>query len=331
MKKQFLLVLTLMVCGCLVSCSDLPNVTWQPDLFSPIGKGRITLENVISANKLSFDFTANLPVPVSPVAAPVPAFGPVNTSAKTLDFNTPIVSVLIDSLKVTGTLTNPMPVAISAGAELVFRQPGNATPVFKFTLTQAVPANGKVDFSFLTTQVSLTPQFTCTIENISSPGSSAPVSFGGQPARLQLSFTLALIKVASLTIQNNISDYYETTNNFNAGIESKDEVTGKLILNLENSFPITLGVQAYLLDANKKVLDSLFTTPLVILPGTPQSPKAGSATVTADNIVKDLKTAAYLKVRSYYSTKGSAAPVTVTKDSKLDYQLTGDLKLTIKP
>jgi hypothetical protein len=331
MKKIHKLIVSCIAIIGLTACSDFQNLSWQPEFFSPLAKGKITLEDVVSSEELSYNFTANLPLVAPPVSSPYPAFGPLSTNANTLNFNSPVVSVLIDSLKISGSLTNPMPILISPGVELVFRKPGNATPVFKFTITQTIPAKSTINFSFIQTNIELTPQFTCTLENVSSPGSTTPVNFGSTQPRFQVSFQMDLIKVNSITIQNNVSDYYETTNDFDAGIDTQDDISGKLILNIKNSFPIALGLQAYLLDNNKKVLDSLFTPIFAIQSGTPQNPKTASATITADKVIKDLKTASFIKVRAYYTTTGSSAPVTVTKDSKLDFQLTGDLKLTVKP
>jgi hypothetical protein len=322
----------MMVFFCLTACSFYPNLTWKPDVFAPVAKGAITLEDAISTNNLTYSLTVTLPVSVPAGNVKVPPFGPVTSSTESLTLQTVVSEVVLDTLKVSAIITNPMPVAVSAGTEVVFRANLSGKELFRLTLSQPLAAGQTLTTTFSQTNITLTPSLTVTFENVSSPGSGTQtVNFNGSKPRLQANFTLGLVKVRSITINKNLSDFYEDESDFEIGLDAKDSIQGKLIINTLNGFPLNLALQGYLLDANKNVLDSLFSKPFVLPAGTPQNPVASTADITAIRIVRNLQKTKFLRTRAYYTTANKTGPTTITSDSRITYQLTGDLKIIVKP
>ncbi len=136
---------------------------------------------------------------------------------------------------------------------------------------------------------------------------------------------------------NNIT--FKDTVDINFGDLSYTENVNYGYLNLiaKNGYPLSMNVQAYLLDANNVLIDSLFLTPNTIDAGYTDanniviSPKTSTlkAPVNQDKIAK-LKSARKVYFIARFNTPNAPTPAQFYNTYTLDLNLTADFNYTIK-
>ena len=309
-----------------------PNLDWTPEVVAPLVKGSLSAEQQVSIADKEFFITAKFPVPAVVVVPPYAAFSNVSTPWSPLSFaGSPATRIGIDSLVVSGTILNNTPIKINAGAKILLRNQNATSNLVEILLANDILPGATATFSQSRKGGELLPNFEMSVANISSTGNNAPVFFTLMSG-LDITFRLNFLKISYFDIAPNTKASFDITSPFS--IDKKAEtsvVSGKLDVFLKNAIPLNLLTQAYLLDDNKVILDSLFATPLVIAAGNPTTPILSTSTVTTQRIITNLDKTRFLRFKAAYTTVGTVDTRITPNTNRIDFKVVGDLNILVKP
>ncbi|HBH05507.1 MAG TPA: hypothetical protein DDX92_02760 [Flavobacteriales bacterium] len=139
--------------------------------------------------------------------------------------------------------------------------------------------------------------------------------------------------ITSVLIMDTTEFTWDSTND-----ESINPIQGGLIwLNYKNFYPLEITAQAYLLDEQNEILDSLFLTPQSILPANIFSgnkvsvPYVGRISSTLNKArIQHLRNTKNLLIRTTFNTRPTGTTRTIYEDYKLDLRLVGDLSYEVR-
>lgn len=342
-KKRLLNLRLLIIIGLLggfISACSLGNnnqdvtLDWQPEILAPLIKGDMgvlqqpDIQNVdfsitIPSSALGLDaFSGTVPI--------VPAFGPIDSIKRyhtVTDASNNLIfeSVEIDSVTASSSFTNPFPVPLSAGMRIVFRNQGETTALITHTTTNDIAPNATYTFSELSLNVSLSANLEIALENVNSSGGSN-VDFNSI-SDLTMAINLKISEVRAIVLAPNVSASFETTDDFNLGLGNEAEnIEGSLIIKHNNQTPVNLNVQAYFLAEDQTtVLDSLFPTSSVVIPGDTSSER-----VSSTSLLNNLRNAKYLKFSTGFNTNGFTSNVRIDSATNYRFQIIADVKVKLK-
>ena len=336
MKKKYTInvIFSAFLLAFLSACSQYPNLEWKPEVVSPLVKGSLSAEQQFNIVNQAFFISARLPVPPVVVVPPYAAFNNVSTPWSPLSYaGSPATLIGIDSLVVSGTIVNNTPIKINAGAKILIRNVGEITNLIEIPLTQDILPGKNAAFSQTKVGGVLYPNFEMGVANISSTGNTTPVAFGPTNG-LDISFKMNFLKISYFDIAPNIKGSLDITNPF--AIDQKPETTvasGKLDVFIKNAIPLNMVMQAYLLDENKVLLDSLFASPLAIAAATerPLTPTTSTSNTSTQRIINNLDKTRFLRFKASYNTLGKTFNTRITPSiNRLDFKVIGDLVMLIK-
>ena len=331
-KSTFNAIFSIILLGFLSACSKYPNLDWQPEVVSPLVKGSLSAEQQFSIVNQSFFISAKLPVPPVVVVPPYAAFNNVSTPWSPLSYaDSPATRIGIDSLVVSGTILNNTPIKINAGAKILIRNQNATVNLLEIPLANDLLPNTSTTFSQVKVGGELLPNFEMSVVNISSTGNNTPVVFL-PTSGLDITFKMNFLKISYFDISPNKKGAFDITNDFS--IDNKSEtsvVSGKLDFFAKSAIPLNLVVQAYFLDDNKVVLDSLFSTPLAIAAGSPATPIVSQSTITTQRIISKLDNTRFLRFKAAYATVGTVDTRITPATNRLDFKVIGDLNILVKP
>ncbi len=319
--------------GFLGACSQYPNLDWKPEVVSPLVKGSLSAEQQFDIANQTFFISARLPVPPVVVVPPYAAFNNVSTNWNPLSYaGSPATLIGIDSLVVSGAIVNNTSIKINAGAKILIRNQGATANLIEIPLANDLLPNTTATFSQSKVGGELYPNFEISVANISSTGNNTPVVFGPLNG-LDITFKMNFLRISYFDIAPNKKGTFDVTNDFS--IDNKTETTvvsGKLDVFVKNAIPLDLVMQGYFLDANKVVLDSLFSNAFTITAGNPTTPTISETNISSQRIIDNLEKTRFLRFKAGYSTQGKTFNTRITPSTnRLDFKVIGDLNVLVKP
>ena len=323
-----------------------PN--WNTFILGPLVKASLTLENFSNLENIHATQTIRL----SDIEAANPKDGfPGNLSGTTvipavsniplgpysLDLTSAFTQAIFDSGQFYFVITNGFPVDVKKGTVITFTQ--NGSPFASYTLDSNITPNGGV--YRLNPPVSLIgrtmyPQMSLNVTFSSDGSGGKPVTFNSNDY-VTIEVFLSDVKAKSISVKPGNSFQISDTTNFqlSGDVIKANTVSGNFITHFGNGLPLEFDAQAYFLDENKNLIDSLFTSPTLIGPANIANCQTSSVHQTLDTVPYNTKKQTTLNNTRYtwlnftIKSLGNCAELTITDTDTLEVQIVGDLKLNI--
>ncbi len=345
MKSSYLLVIVLWVSIGLYGCQTSPDKNrvpeWETNLFGPIAKTDLTIQNVFQFQTLAADtgFKLNTLPGLSAGTLPVwpgitlPTIGPLDASISTGFENLTLTSGIFRV-----TFTNKLPISFKPSVVLILKS--GTDEIIRHTTTTRIPANGgSYTFDTDVSNKPISSKISMVIEQLGTEAVSGPVTFTADQ-EIRLAARLDNVNFKSVTINPNNFFVVADTSAFSVrGAQVKTLVVGdggKVKLFVTNHMPVTFRVQGYLLDSTQDTtLDSLLTGD-VRMPGAAVDAN-GRVTMPTEKVFEvpltpgltdALNNARYLRGYAAFETTDNRQ-VIITDTDFIKLQMVGDFKLKI--
>ena len=289
------LILAALLAGFITGC-DTPDETpdYEPRYFGPIVDSRINIEDIsqlediilkqeVDPTDIRSSFNGTLDVPALNLDQPV---GPYP-----LEITDVFEKVVADTFIFETRIENTMPIPISAGTDLVFRNESNDTLLYRRTLQQDVAPGEQITIRETLTDREVESNVDFYLENFTTEGSNGQVTFDAIDAG-NFEFELIFLDIEELIINKGQSYTINDTSNvsYTRSANPDSSVAGELYVSINNLFPVRFDLQLNFLDEdNGQVIDSVLTS-RISLPGSPvnaQGRVIGEKTRTTDTIQID--------------------------------------------
>lgn len=262
MFKRFLFFL-FMIYG-IAACGLFPDnheaIPWNADVLAPLGNTRLTINDLNELDSLKFSQRVNSPdVGYSGAVPFIPAFTGKNAGPYTLNVSDNFALIEADSLSMTVSIDNHMPIAIGSGTTFELRNQSNNALLYTYTLPSNVAAGGTYSFQIKLYDISIDADIDFILTTYNSPGSATPVFFNN--SYMEFNFYVDFLMIKQVVTQHGASFEYLDTSAFNGFDDFEIQNSeGYLKLMLSNGFPLEGNLQLYFLDATYTPIDSLFDT-----------------------------------------------------------------------
>lgn len=355
MKKSLfkLLLIPVLPLVVFIGCKK-PEISYPTEWIFPIVKTNILAEQISQLENLSFDTeaTANDLVIAggigSSASAPMPAItsgvnmGPILMEEEDNYYNWAIS----DTTRIKVRIDNNFPVNIKAGTIIKIRNrpvdDPNQTLIFQAEVLKDIPAGGFDTLSVYssTRTAKIYNDLNLFIENYRSDGSpNTAVSWAG--ASIKVTFILVVFHLNEAEVNNN--KHYELTDtsdfNFSGNPTLNSINRGKITLYLRNGLPISYKIQAYFLDSNNVLVDSLFKTTQVTTPTVKPDGNVDFSTVKED-VLETVWTAASMErlqklgkrvyLKADFRTGTTPAVVYLRHENQIGFHIVADVSVQVK-
>jgi hypothetical protein len=345
MKNNYLSVIILCLSIGLYGCQTTPDENrvpeWETNLFGPIAKTDLTIQNAFQFQTLAADtgFKLNtLPgliadtFPVWP-GLTLPTIGPLDASISTGFENLTLTSGIFRV-----TFINKLPISFKPGVILILKS-GNIE-IIRHTTTTRIPANGgSYTFDADVSNKPISSKIAMVIEQLGTEAVSGPVTFTADQ-EIRLAARLDNVNFKSVTINSDNFFMVADTAAFSVrGAEVNTLVVsegGKVKLFVTNHMPVTFRVQGYLLDSTQNTtLDSLLSGD-TRMPGAAIDANGRVTTPTekvfevplTPKLTEALNNARFLRGYAAFATTDNRQ-VIITDTDFIKLQMIGDFKLKI--
>jgi len=231
---------------------------------------------------------------------------------------------------------NNFPISFLSGAVLKFWNTDNQL-ITSYTVPNNIPANTQLDtlgpIEIINKKVS-NPIY-LSVHNLNSNGGNAASVFG---KRLEIKTLFYRDSLEEVFFRPTSIYQADDTTTFTLTDLDKNDIRGKFRLKTVNEFPVAYRIQCYLLDANYRVLDSLFSQGPFETAGAETNPQTGQlikATERLDTIILDEARIATLRQTRHLRLKGrnllKNVDYLVKKEHDLSLRVGFDGNIKIKP
>jgi len=339
--SNFFLIFSLVF---LLSCHLNPNQeitpNWSTNILGPLVKASLTTGNFngiqkIEATQTIYEkdvFPAN--TPGTPVIVPAVSNVPVGTF--TMDLTNAFTEAVFDSGQFNLLITNGFPIDIAKGTTLTFKQ--NGTTLTTYILPDSIAPGGTYNLNiFNLAGKTLYSQITLDI-SFSSDGSNKKFVTFNSNDYITIGIQVIDVKVNYILVKPGNSFTVNDTSNFqlSGDVIKASTVSGNFITHFSNSLPVEFNTQAYFLDENQQLIDSLFTSPILIKQSI-LSPacSTASSSITLDTVpynsakTNTLNNSRYVWLTFTVKSLGTCSPLIITYKDTMQVQIVGDLKLNV--
>ena len=172
--------------------------------------------------------------------------------------------VQADVLEFGLNVDNQFPIPIGEGTELVFFEAGTENEIHEFVLEEDIPPNESSTVQITFEDLVFYGDVDFAVRNIQTPGSDEETTFTHSDY-IEFDFAYFFLDMHSATLNENQDYRVRDTTDFNPQSDATEiedgeaeEVSGDLLIYIENRFPVDMDLQLIFLDENDNVKDSLF-------------------------------------------------------------------------
>ncbi|OJJ20303.1 hypothetical protein BKI52_17720 [marine bacterium AO1-C] len=304
------------------------NVDWQPRIVAPLVNGELGVFQQPDIQDISDVFTISASDVFGTQRGTVPslpalgAFNYVLNPTK-ISNNDIIDEIGVSNVRITINLRNNMPVTMASGAVVALTNSGETTPFVQQTIDRTVAPGESIAVNIEQSTAVIKNTFIASLSNLNTLASTSSVTItDNSQIELRLQFdppTVDYIQFVAGT-----TNTFETTVDFDSGLDQNtDEVSGNLVVGLENQVPIDFLMAINLLDASDNIISTIFNPTLNLTAN-----QNATETLNSQTIINSLKNAKKLQIVATFSPTVQNRRIDNT--AKLKYNLVADLKLKIK-
>lgn len=304
------------------------NVDWQPRIVSPLVNGELGVFQQPDVQDISdvFLITANDVFGTQRGTVPsLPALGPFNfVLDPTKISDTDVIDEIgVSNVRIIINLRNNMPVTMASGVVISLTNVGETTPFAQQTIDRTVGPGESISVNVEKSSAVIKNTFVASLSNLSTVASTSSVTITDN-SQIELSLQFDPPTIDYIQFVPGTTNTFETTVDFDSGLdESADEVSGNLIVGLDNQVPIDFALAINLLDANDTVISTIFNPTLNLTAN-----QSTTETLSSQDILNNLKNAKKMQVIATFSPTTTNRRIDNT--AKLKYNLVADLRLKIK-
>lgn len=292
-KQLSLLVAFAGIISGLVSGCDTPDETpsYEPQYFGPIVDTRVDIEDIsqlediiltqeVSPTDINNNFQGTQNVPAFSLNQPV---GPYQ-----LNITDIFELVRTDTFIFEARINNTLPIPISAGTEVVFRNQSNDSLIYRKVIQEEVAPGENISIKETLTDKEVENDINFYLENFTSSGSNGQVTFNTNDKAF-FEFELIFLDIKELVITKGKSYRIKDTSNvsYSRPANPDSSVAGEVYISLNNLYPINFRLNLnFIDDKNGVVIDSLLTEKIE-LAGAPVNSKGrviGDTTRVVDTV-----------------------------------------------
>lgn len=304
------------------------KVDWQPRIVSPLVNGELGVFQQPDIQDISdvFVISASDVFGAQRGTVPsLPALGPFNfvLNPTKISNNDVIDEIGVSNVRITINLRNNMPVTMASGVVVALTNSGETTPFIEQTIDRTVAPGESIAVVIDRSTAVIKNTFVASLSNLNTVASSTPVTITNS-SQIELRLQFDPPTVDYIQFVPNTTNTFETTVDFDTGLdENTDEVSGNLIVNLENQVPIDFLMAINLLDASDNIISTIFNPTLNLTAN-----QNTTETLNSQTIINNLKNAKKLQIVATFSPTVQNRRIDNT--AKLKYNLVADLQLKIK-
>jgi len=321
----------------LSACDNNEDLIWQPEILAPLAKGTLDISQEAVFSNVKVQYRTNsfntgnsiVSFPSNTSTDNFRAFQNGTSFALTVPLDpSRIQNIQLDSLTMYGIITNPLPITLLAGMEVVLVNTGETSPIITHIIQRDIAPNGKYTFIERSSNVSLANTYQVYFQKASSPGSTIPITFTENSVILDYELNFA---VNTVTFATNATSNLQIIEDFSLDFDESDELTGSIALNTTNTLPFTFQIQVFFFAEDKvTVLGSLSPTPITIAPGSSDNPNKESNVFEASAVLSQFKDIKAVGVLATYTVGAGGSGVTVNKNDNLSFKIIADAQVKIK-
>ncbi len=341
--RPYLFIFFISFCGC-KKLQQL-NPQFHPEWLAPIANTSVTLETLSLLD--STQFTRKIPsldlgFPTG-ITFNVPALYFSHLGPYPLVISDWIKEIQVHSLDLTIALTNSFPIKIGAGTLIVIRNTAD-TLNNQNIISQHVMANDILPGETFTFNVILNDQVINDsvffyLDKFNSPAKNN-VTFTNSPTFIKVSLNILSVDQIEFYHDKTKSIHDTSAFSFNSKTTTQavddSTIEGKLMVYLDNAFPVNSVFQVYFLDDTRRiVIDSLFENAINLsaattdLKGSPISIQHSAESVVISTLhSQKIKLAKYAVASLELDTYNlSSSVIKANQNTYLAIQIVGDLKM----
>jgi hypothetical protein len=320
--------------------------SWELGIIGPIGVSRISLEDLTDFDSLAFDYKAsaneiNDNIPAGGGTLPfLPPFSIDSIPGDTFQITESFKYAIFDSGLIVFEFFNNLPITLNPGqivniySVVGVNQDQRGPKIFDFTITQALgPGESEratlADFTGLVVSSNLI----LTVGNISSDGSTTPVTFD-ENSGIELKFAFTDLKVQEIGLASdneffNLGDTTPFDFVLEGGATPTELESGLLRLKFRNGIPLNIDLGLKLYDSEFGLIDDFIPQGQNIIAASDTS--SILIVLNQDNI-NLFQSSSFLVsnlILSGQATQGDT--VIINTDSLVSVKIIADLDLKVQP
>lgn len=312
------------VAALLFNQCDLPDgaPSWNPNYYGPMVQSRVNVEELskLSDEKFTQDVEATEVDSRLEGDKQVDEFRLNNRRVKEPDpYEFEITDVFervrTDSLIFKISFTNDYPINIKKGTVLTFENKDDGNVVYQHEITENVEPGESYSVEERLFDKNIESNINYYLDNFGTDGTEGETRNFEEGLDITFKFELVFLEIRELVLNTPQEYSLRDTSAFNfAQADTATSARGDLFVYFDNQFPVKFNVQLYLLDENKRLVDSLFENP-VDLEGTPVN--ANGRVIGAQITDVDTLKVTEEKINQYRSASfvdGKFSVKTVNKD-----------------
>lgn len=348
LSNIFLIFCIALLYSCKLNTSQDIKPNWNTYILGPLVKSSLTLKNFSDLQNIHATQTIRL----SDIESADPGDGfPGNASGTTiippvsnvplgpytLDLTSAFTQAVFDSGEFYFVITNGFPVDVKKGTTLTFTQNGNLFAFYTLT-SDIAPNGGTYTFSppINLTGRTLYSQMSMSVDFSSDGSGTTPVTFNSNDY-LTIEILLDKVKVNSITVKPGNTFTVSDTTNFQVSgdVIKANTISGNFITHFGNGLPLEFDAQAYFLDENKTLIDSLFRSSALIHSANITNCQTSTIYPTLDTVPytaskqNTLNNSRYVWLNFTIKSLGTCSAITITETDTMEVQIVGDLTLNI--
>ncbi|MFT7587821.1 MAG: hypothetical protein ACI959_000025 [Limisphaerales bacterium] len=328
------LFLLLIATGCSISPDTIEAPDWTPALFGPVAQATVEMEDIEEISKLTYKESISV---MDLGFQPFGRLTPVSLGPFDVTMYDGLIDMKVGLFKIEYELVSDMPIDIEPGAIIRIATRNEDRTVMEVVLESGLPAFTAFSESTEFTDLFIEQDLVMWLDNIElALDGTIPLD---DSQGFEAIGTIALRNIGETHLEGDHTISISDTTEFSLETDGIDDLdlTGKLILQLENEFPIGGVMDITFLSANGTVLERLTDNPINMeVPnlsneGLITSPSIQNIEILIDpSRSENLGNAEWLAFTIDLFTP-SVPSVESNQSSHLDLKVIADIQLIIKP
>ena len=343
--RPYLFIFLISFCGC--KKFEQVNPQLHPEWLAPIAKTSVTLETLSLLDSTQFIRkipSLDLGFPTG-VTLDVPALHFSHLGPYPLAVSDWIKEIKVHTLDLTISLTNSFPITIGAGTIISIRNDANTLNnqniISQHALPNDVLPGETFTFNVQLNDKTINDTVFFYLDNFNSPAQSN-ITFTNRPTFITVRLNILAVDLVKFYSgkSKSIRDTSDFTISSNTNTQQVEDstVAGKIVVYLDNAFPLNVVFQIYFLDATRRnVIDSLFVNGIRLnaattdVSGSPLDVQHGvdSVLISAKHF-QNIKLAKFAVTSLDLNTlNNQSQEINANNETYLNIQILGDLKLNL--